>query len=500
MESLDDGGKARKRKLAAPGDGTSNDSGGDKGGTLTSADIATLLEKHTRQLDERVRVQSDRLEAKNAALEEECRSLQLQIHELNTDNARVREDYRARCDFMERSIQVLKKDVNWTYSAPDIPRSHWIEQGYDEEYADNMEQFLSDVKRDVEHIRNGTSSILCTCLGYNERDSSISHDDALLLHFQELADAIQVSGGGINSIDIYGFELRPSSLKILMPVMENKESNVNMYRLRFPAMRCYEIVCQSIRSNRRLEKVEWVGIEIESDEQADMLIESIIDNQSIKSVSLDSSFNQEGVNGCRALTSLMTSGRSFRFLDFDRNGFSDIDDVAAALAANPPLQILNMAGNKLNDRDAELIAQALKHNAHLQKLCLWNNNITPDGFGRIRMVIYDPLSLNSMDSCNHTCWVDRVEGNELFATPQQRRNRKLYELLSMRHAEGSNARHLNAELGEETYVNKLVPRVLERIGLCSVSREGGAPMPLSIYFELVRSWKMPEYLGTIDGD
>jgi len=133
MESLDDGGKARKRKLAAPGDGTSNDSGGDKGGTLTSADIATLLEKHTRQLDERVRVQSDRLEAKNAALEEECRSLQLQIHELNTDNARVREDYRARCDFLERSIQVLKKDVNWTYSAPDIPRSHWIEQGYDED-------------------------------------------------------------------------------------------------------------------------------------------------------------------------------------------------------------------------------------------------------------------------------------------------------------------------------------------------------------------------------
>ena len=109
MDSLDDGGKARKRKLAAPSDGTGNDSGGDKGGTLTAAEIATLLERHTRQLAERVQVQIDGLEAKNAALEEECRSLQQQIDELNKDSARVCEDHRARCDSLERSIQVSRR-------------------------------------------------------------------------------------------------------------------------------------------------------------------------------------------------------------------------------------------------------------------------------------------------------------------------------------------------------------------------------------------------------
>lgn len=430
MQSSNAAGKgARKRKLAP-----------DDDVALTADEIGALLERHTRRLDERMQLQSDRfveLKAKNAALEEECRSLQLQVDELSKDNARVREDYRARCDSLERSIQVLMKDVNWKYSAPDIPRSHWIEQGYDEGDAAIMEAIIRQMKDDVKRVRNGTHSEHNLLF---EGILSIQHDDALLPHFQELADAVQVSGGGIDSIDIYGFELRPSSLKILMPVMENKVSNVNMYRLRFPAMRCYEIICRSIRRNHRLKKLQWIGIEIESDEQAELLIESIIDNQSIKSVSLDSSFvGRADANGCRALTSLMTSGRSFETLDFGNNGLSVIHDVAAALATNPCLEILNMSGNELDDRDAELIAHALKQNTTLRKLRLDRNDFTSAGFGRIRTAIYEPSSLNAMESCNHICYIDCVAGNDYLMTPQQRRNRKLYKLLSTRHAEGSNS-------------------------------------------------------------
>jgi len=235
---------ARKRKLAPDDDDVS----------LTADEIGALLERHTRRLDERIQLQTDRfveLEAKNAALEEECRSLQLQIYELNTDNARVRKDYRVRCDSLERSIQVLRKGVNWTYSAHDIPRSHWIEQGHSEGDAANMEANIRHMKDEVERVRNGTRS------GYNllfEGNLSVQHDDALLPHFKELADAIQVSAGGIESIDIDYFELHPTSLKILMPAMENKVQAVNLYCARFPAavsMECYDIICQSIRRNHK---------------------------------------------------------------------------------------------------------------------------------------------------------------------------------------------------------------------------------------------------------
>ena len=127
---------------------------------------------------------------------------------------------------------------------------------------------------------------------------------------------------------------------------------------------------------------------------------------------MENCFHQNGVNGCRALASLLTSGRPFEELDFDRNGLSGIDDVAAALATNPQLETLYITDNKLNDRDAELIAQALKQNTNLHKLYLDENNITAAGFERIQTVIYDPSSLNAMEACNHTCWIDCMEGND----------------------------------------------------------------------------------------
>ena len=40
----------------------------------------------------------------------------------------------ARCESLERSLQILAKDVEWKYSAPAIPTSHWIDRGFDENY------------------------------------------------------------------------------------------------------------------------------------------------------------------------------------------------------------------------------------------------------------------------------------------------------------------------------------------------------------------------------
>ena len=129
---------------------------------------------------------------------------------------------------------------------------------------------------------------------------------------------------------------------------------------------------------------------------------------------MENGFNQNGVNGCRALASLLMCGRPIERLDFDRNGLSGIDDVTAALATNPQIRALSMTENKLNDRDAELIAQALKPNTNLQQLYLGENNITATGFEKIRTAIYDPSSLNAIEACNHTCYINCVELNDDF--------------------------------------------------------------------------------------
>ena len=140
--------------------------------------------------------QIETLAAANRFLEEKCRA-QVEKHQAQVNEVKALEGkcsvLEAMCGSLKRSVQVLKKDVNWSYSAPNIPRSHWIERGHDEEYADNMERLLHFIKEESEAIRNGTADN-CACLnGYNR--PTILHDDALLTHFEELADAIQVSSG-----------------------------------------------------------------------------------------------------------------------------------------------------------------------------------------------------------------------------------------------------------------------------------------------------------------
>ena len=443
---------------------------------------------------------NEELDGRNAALEERCKTLDRKYAALE----RSCDKLEARCSSLERSIQVLKKDVDWKYSAPDISRSHWIKQGHDGEYADKLEKILRHVKFFVQEMRKGNRWQYCLALD-NEEHQMMQHDDAMLPHFIELADVIQLSGG-INDISLSNIELHPTVLEVLFPSMENKVIEIDMRHVTFPdvnGIECFKAIASSIRRNNALKDLTWINNRISSDEQADVLIESIADNRTIERVQISNCFNQdqEGVNSCRALVSLMMSEWPFEEIEFNSNGLSDIDDVAAALVTNQQIKLLSMSGNELNDRDAELIAQALKQNTNLHNLFLLGNNITSAGFEKLLEAIYDPSSLNAMGSCNHTCYVDCLEedddyegGNDDNMTPQQRRRRKFYKLLSTRHAEGSNARHLNAELGERLSV-KLIPRVIERIQQYSGDRSANSPSPISLIFELMESWKMTELYG-----
>ena len=493
--------EAKRRKIEAPN---------GEGSLVTSdtMDLKALLDQHSEQI-RFMQSQIEGLVAINSTLAKAqldeiqdgsiAQEIQAESQAQEVDELRERCDVlESRCGSLERSIQVLRKDVSWSYSAPDIPRSYWVEQGHDEQYAHNLEILLSRIKEDAEDIRDGrVYECACMC---NDDGPTILHDDAMLPHFKELADAIQVSDAigkiGYTSIEfsINNVELHPSALKILLPAMENKVTYIGMVDITFPHLlgHCYDIIASSIRRNHTLENLYWSGNELSSDMEADLLIESIIDNRTIKSVSLQECFNQEGVDSCRALTSLMTSGRSFERLVFSGNGLSGIDDVSTtALATDPYLNTFDIHGNDLNDRDAELIAQALKYNTNLQRMTLRGNSITRAGFERLRASIYNPSSFEAMESCNHTCWVDCVEGNDYGMTPRKRRIRKMYELLSTRHVEGSNACHLNAEFGE---VMKLVPSVLKCVKQCSNDRTTDSVIPLSIYFELIKSW-MPTIFG-----
>ena len=76
---------------------------------------------------------------------------------------------------------------------------------------------------------------------------------------------------------------------------------------------------------------------------------------------------------------------------------------------------------------------------------------------------------------------------------------KIYCLLSSRNKEGSNVYHLNLELDNEDDDSlgvKLAPKVLNLVHHYYPHNESILPknivQPLSVMYEILRSWKMPE--------
>jgi hypothetical protein len=172
-----------------------------------------------------------------------------------------------------------------------------------------------------------------------------------------------------------------------------------------------------------------------------------------------------------------------------------------------------LANNNLNDEDARLIARALKHNTNLEELwlgdndfseILYDNGTREVGSNALCKAIYDPTSLNSVADCNHTCFIfgGASFGNNIPInryTPKQNRIRKIYHLLSVRNRDENNVHHFNLEFGDDDENDeslKLVPKVLECVHRYAVSQSCGECIdylpPLSVVYEILRGWKMPE--------
>ena len=213
-----------------------------------------------------------------------------------------------------------------------------------------------------------------------------------------------------------------------------------------------------------------------------------------------------GIHGYDILCSLLTRDKNFTIIDLDRNNFTQTGGSSAIsdyLATNPSLEILCLSDNHLNDDDARLIARALKHNTNLKDMYLDGNNITEVGCNALSKAVYNPESLNSVADCNHTCEIRGIAFGDIpvnlsRSNSNNNRRRKIYRLLSSRNREESNVYHLNLEFGnedEDEDTLALVPNLLECVHRYAERVSTQLPQyeqSLSITYEILRGWKMPE--------
>ena len=275
-----------------------------------------------------------------------------------------------------------------------------------------------------------------------EHNTVVLHDDALLPHWKEFANAMQLyqKPEAFLGFCIYNVQLSTSVIDLLTPALRDKPiKGFELGNVEFAnAREGIAFAIEFIQSNRKLEEFGCVNSTIESMADTNHLVEAIISHPTIDKITLENCFG-ENVNAYDILFSLLASNKEFSWIDLRSNniqtgGGTEIPDF---LVTNPPLEILSMANNHLGDNDAVLIASALKRNTNLRNLHLGRNDITDVGRDALRSAVFDSRSLNAVSDSNHSCCIDGLDlsdisNNRRVDSPEVNRGRKIYSLLSSR--------------------------------------------------------------------
>ncbi|EJK70935.1 hypothetical protein THAOC_07667 [Thalassiosira oceanica] len=396
-----------------------------------------------------------------------------------------------RCESLERSVQVLKREGSWTYSAPDVPRNHWLEQGYDEEDAEEANNLIQSIKNNTHELRSGGDYVEVSC------ETLAISDDSLHPHWEQLANAIQLSER-VEVLNMRNVQLDEHTLQRIETSVRQKG-----------------ITGFYLNDNDFL---EGEGLQFAIDvlkkeqiEDACELVDAVLEQPAIRNISFISSF-REGITTYSPVKRLFCGIGTDTLLDvyLGDNGINTNGDrcIPDFLSANPPLKNLSLWDNRLTDDDALNIAVALQSNTNLRFLDLENNTLTEEGkdvmyhqaiFGispsdLSKLITVYEANLNSVSGANHTCEIEGISGRKTFMmnnrdkSAKWNRSRKLFCLLARRHLDDRNMTQLESEFSEDGA--GLLPHVLACINTYATDYQ--AKFNLSLLFELARDWKTPE--------
>ena len=485
---------AKKRKAAGdPLPSPGNDAAG--AGAILSANIS-LADLH-RLIDQRV---ADAVEGKTLTLSTRVDGLQREI-----------EGLALRCKSLERSVQVSKREGNWTYSAPDVPRSYWIDQGHDQEYADDAEHLIQSIKECTQRLRSASCSEAVLVEGLSQ--SPTRSDTALDPHWEQLSNAIQLSEH-IEMLYLDTVQLNVCSLqKIEASLRQKGVTDFFLSDNQFHGDEGVQFAIDALKSNRSVETFSWTWNPFHSTEEACKLVDAVLQHPNIRKLELTRSLNEE-INPHTPVKLLFggVGADTLLSVNLSVNGIKTNGDrcIPNFLSANPAMKELDLEGNRLTDDDALHIGLAMQSNTNLRILDLQANALTQDGEGA--MYLHSVLgysrsdispafksggaNLSTVSEANHTCQIygiipeqskQKIFMNDSDKPANWNRRRKLFALLFGRHRRGCNVSQLELELLEDGM--GLVPHVLACINTYSGD---GSNRCLSILFDLVRNWKTPE--------
>ena len=410
-----------------------------------------------------------------------------------------------RCESLERSVQVLKKEGSWTYSAPDVPRSHWAEQGH--AYANDATSLVRSIKTRTQDLRSDSGDEVD--VGTITR---ILPDTALGPHWEQLANAIQLSER-IKTIFLHNVQLDQSTLQMIeRSVRQKGTTGICLYSNQFLGGEGVKFAIDTLKSNRSTARFYWEDNSFHNTEHACDLIDAILEHPTVNDLVLRGCSLNENIIPVQRLFGGAPGTDTLINIDLSENRLRTNGDrcIPDFLSTNPPLETLDLKWNRLTDDDAIHIAQALQYNTNLRVLDLDDNALTEEGtyymcflsvLGLSRpdvsaLMTGRGVNFNSVRGANHTCEIRGIVSETAFMnrhdeSAKSNRRRKLFELLvnnPKRQYRGCTISQLESELSEDGM--RLLPHVIACISTYSVNCS--QEQCLSLLFELARDWKTPE--------
>lgn len=254
-------------------------------------------------------------------------------------------------------------------------------------------------------------------------------------------------------------------------------------------------VTNLVNINSEIKKLHLIDNPIHEDDFN--ALTSVVSNSSLHEIKFKGSCRRLSYNN---ITTLFSQCTNLWDIDLSGNEITTNGDTFLSnfLETNTTLHFLRLGYNNLNNHDAIAIARALVTNKALMLLNLTGNNITQDGENALLETVFDTSSLNAASDSNHTCLVicgsDWMRQFNHSSNTLSHRRQKLYHILSKRNRESS-----NVELMDEHLSREHIPTLLKSIQEYSMfmidddvdGERSDSVQPLSIMYEVLRSWNMP---------
>ncbi|EJK56550.1 hypothetical protein THAOC_23540, partial [Thalassiosira oceanica] len=330
-----------------------------------------------------------------------------------------------------------------------IPREHWLEKGYTEEYADAMDEFQDTFKQTIKELRTGTAGerveIKVVSRFQDEEDLYVSadHDDVLIPYWKEFANAIvhwseYHAGEATLQVVIRRIETPDAVLDVLCPAI--KRSKVRAFGFTGDGSpktwRFAKFIADIIRTNHEVTGVGFRSVTLPNEEWK-TICNAIRMRHLQASIMRGFQLKKCFVGGiCTEMLKDILTSKALG-VDLGSNGMSSNESqiIAEFLASNPPLEDLLLNRNRFDDADSTLLANSLSSNTTLKTIYVNQNNIKQEGRLAFVRAMFDVSSLAACAASNHTCRIKGLGKDILclnsYDEPCDNKWEKIFAMLSL---------------------------------------------------------------------